>query len=79
MIIGSVNYILKIWDAPLFGWKIKEGIKGSGKLVAGNRDSKAFVVVVVISNIAVSVMAHVNQNNVTCLMGLYINHFAIGG
>ena len=64
-------------DAPLLGRKIKEGIQGSGELMASNRHSKALVVIIVISNIAISVVAHINQNNVTRLVGLHINHFAV--
>ena len=79
MIMGSVKDLLKMGDAPLFGGKIKEGIKGSGELVVGNRHSKALVVIVVISNITKSVVAHINQNNVTRLVWLHINHFAISG
>ena len=79
MIMGSVKYLLKMGDAPLLGGKIKEGIQGSGELMASNRHSKALVVIVVISNIAISVVAHINQNNVTRLVGLNINHFAVGG
>ena len=60
MIMGSVKDLLEMGDAPLLGGKIKEGIKGSGKLVAGNRHSKALVVIVVISNIAISVVTHIN-------------------
>ena len=79
MIMGSVKDLLKMGDAPLLGGKIKEGIQRGGKLMAGNRHSKALVVIVVISNIAISVVAHINQNNVTRLVGLNINHFAVGG
>ena len=78
MIMGSVKDLLKMGDAPLLGGKIKEGIQRSGKLMAGDRHSKALVVVIVISNIIVSVVAHVNQNYVTRLVGLNINHFAVG-
>ena len=78
MIVGSVKDLLKMGNAPLLGGKIKEGIKGSGELVADNRHSKAFVVIVVISNIAVSVVAHINEHNVSGFMGLHINHFAVG-
>ena len=59
--------------APLLGGKIKEGIQGSGELVANNRHSKALVVIVVISNIAISVVAHINEHNVSGFMGLHIN------
>ena len=79
MIMGSVKDLLKMGYAPLLGGKIKERIQRSGKLMAGNRHSKALVVVVVISNISISVVTHVNQNNVTGFMGLHINHFAVGG
>ena len=79
MIMGSVKGLLKMGDAPLLGRKIKEGIQRSGKLMAGDRHSKALVVIIVISNIAISVVAHINQNNVTRLVGLNINHFAVGG
>ena len=79
MIMGSVKDLLEMGNTPLLSGKIKEGIKGSGELVAGNRHSKALVVIIVISNIAISVVAHINQNNVTRLVGLYINHFAVGG
>ena len=79
MIMGSVKDLLEIGNAPLFGGKIKEGIKGSGELVASNRYSKALVVIIVISNIAVSVVAHINEHNVSRFMGLHINHFAVGG
>ena len=60
MIMGSVKDLLKMGDAPLLSGKIKESIKGCGKLVAGNRHSKALVVIVVISNIAISVVTHIN-------------------
>ena len=79
MIMGSVKDLLEMGNAPLLGGKIKEGIKGSGELVADNRHSKALVVIIVISNIAVSVVAHINEHNVSGFMGLHINHFAIGG
>ena len=79
MIMGSVKDLLEIGNAPLFGGKIKEGIKGSGELVASNRHSKALVVIIVISNIAISVVAHINEHNVSGFMGLHINHFAVGG
>ena len=77
--MGSVKDLLKMGDAPLLGGKIKEGIKGSGELVASDRYSKALMVIVVIANIAISVVAHVNQNNVSGFMRLHINHFAVGG
>ena len=77
MIISSVKGLLEMGNAPLLSGKIKEGIKGSGELVAGNRHSKALVVIIVISNIAVSEVAHINEHNVPRFMGLHINHFAI--
>ena len=79
MIVGSVKDLLEMGDAPLLGGKIKEGIKGSGKLVASDRYSKALMVIVVISNIAISVVTHINEHNVSGFMGLHINHFAVGG
>ena len=79
MIVGSVKDLLKMGDAPLLGGKIKEGIQGSGELVASDRYSKALMVIVVISNIAISVVAHINEHNVSGFMGLHINHFAVGG
>ena len=79
MIMGSVKGLLEMGNAPLLGGKIKEGIQRSGKLMAGDRHSKALVVIIVISNIAISVVAHINQNNVTRLVGLHINHFAVSG
>ena len=79
MIIGSVKDLLKMGDAPLLGGKIKEGIQGSGELMASNRHAKALVVVIVISNIVVSVVTHVDEYNVSGFMGLHINHFAVGG
>ena len=79
MIMGSVKGLLKMGDAPLLGGKIKEGIKGSGELVASDRYSKALMVIVVISNIAISVVAHINEYNVSGFMGLHINHFAVSG
>ena len=79
MIMGSVKDLLEMGNAPLLSGKIKEGIQRSGKLMAGDRHSKALVVIIVISNIAVSVVAHINQNNVSRFMGLHINHFAVGG
>ena len=79
MIIGSVKDLLEMGDAPLLGGKIKEGIQRRGELVTGNRHSKALVVIIVISNIVISVVTHIYQNNVTRLVGLHINHFAIGG
>ena len=79
MIMGSVKGLLKMGDAPLLSGKIKEGIQRGGKLMAGNRHSKALVVIVVISNIVISVVAHINEHNVSGFMGLHINHFAVGG
>ena len=79
MIIGSVKDLLEMGDAPLLGGKIKEGIQGRGQLVAGNRHAKALVVIIVISNIAISVVAHINEHNVSRFMGLNINHFAVSG
>ena len=79
MIMGSVKDLLEMGNAPLLCGKIKEGIQRSGKLMAGDRHSKALVVIIVISNIAVSVVTHINQNYVTRLVGLHINHFAVGG
>ena len=79
MIMGSVKDLLKMGDAPLLGGKIKEGIQGSGELVAGDRYSKALVVIIVISNIVVSVVAHVDEHNMSGFVGLHINHFAVGG
>ena len=66
-------------DTPLLGRKIKEGIKGGGELVAGNRHSKALMVIIVISNITVSVVAHVNEHDVSGLVGVYINDFTVCG
>ena len=79
MIMSSVKNLLEMGNAPLLGGKIKEGIQGCGKLVAGDRHSKALVVIVVISNIAISVVAHINEHNVSGFMGLHINHFAVSG
>tara|TARA_Y100000287_G_scaffold34971_1_gene26261 strand:+ start:490 stop:729 length:240 start_codon:yes stop_codon:yes gene_type:complete len=79
MIMGSVKDLLEMGNAPLLGGKIKEGIKGSGELVASNCHSKALVVIIVISNIVVSVVAHIDEHNVSGFMGLHINHFAVGG
>ena len=79
MIVGSVKDLLEMGDAPLFGGKIKEGIQRSGELMAGDRHSKALVVIIVISNIAKSVVTHFNEHNVSGFMGLHINHFAVGG
>ena len=79
MIIGSVKDLLEMGDAPLLGGKIKEVIQRRGELVTGNCDSKALVVVIVISNIVVSEVAHVNEHDVSRLMGVHINHFAVGG
>ena len=79
MIIGSVKDLLEMGNTPLLGGKIEEGIQGRGQLVAGDRHSKALVVIIVISNIAVSVVAHINEHNVPRFMGLHINHFAVGG
>ena len=78
MIIGSVKDLLEMGDTPLLGGKIKEGIQRGGELVAGDRHAKTLVVIIVISNIVVSVVAHINQNNVTRLVGLHINHFSVG-
>ena len=64
MIIGSVKDLLEMGNAPLLGGKIKEGIKGGGELVAGNRHSKALVVIIVISNIVVSEVTHVDEHDV---------------
>ena len=77
MIMGSVKDLLEMGNAPLLGGKIKEGIQRSGKLMAGDRHSKALVVIIVISNIAVSKVAHINEHNVPRFMGLHINHCAI--
>ena len=79
MIMGSVKDLLEMGNAPLLGGKIKECIQRCGELVASDRYSKALVVIVVISNIAISVVAHINEHNVSGFMGLYINHFAVGG
>ena len=79
MIVGSVKDLLKMGDTPLLGGKIKEGIQGRGELVASDRHSKALVVIIVISNIVVSVVAHVDEHNVSGFVGLHINHFAVGG
>ena len=79
MIMGSVKDLLEMWNAPLLGGKIKEGIQGRGELVASDRHSKALVVIIIISNIAISVVAHINEHNVSGFMGLHINHFAVGG
>ena len=79
MIIGSVKDLLEMGDAPLLGGKIKEGIQRRGELVAGDRHSKALVVVIVISNIVVSEVAHVDEHNVSGFVGVHINHFAVGG
>ena len=79
MIVSSVKDLLEMGDAPLLGGKIKEGIQRRGQLVTGNCYSKALMVIVVISNIAISVVAHINEYNVTRLVGLHINHFAVGG
>ena len=78
MIMGSVKDLLEMGNTPLLSGKIKEGIKGSGELVAGDRHAKALVVVIVISNIVVSVVAHVDEHNVSGFVGLHINHFAVG-
>ena len=64
MIIGSVKDLLEMGDAPLLGGKIKEGIQRRGKLVAGDRHAKALVVIIVISNIVVSIMTHVDEHDV---------------
>ena len=79
MIIGSVKDLLEMGDVPLFGGKIKEGIQRRGELVTGNCHAKALVVVIVISNIVVSEVAHVNEHDVSRFMGVHINHFAVGG
>ena len=79
MIIGSVKDLLKMGDTPLLGGKIKESIQRGGELVAGNCHAKALVVVIVISNIVVSIVAHVDEHNVTGLVRVHINHFAVGG
>ena len=79
MIVGSVKDLLEMGDAPLLGGKIKEGIKRRGELVTGNCHAKALVVVIVISNIVVSVVAHVDEHDVSRFVGVYINHFTIGG
>ena len=78
MIMGSVKDLLKMGDAPLLGGKIKERIQRRSELVTGNRHAKALVVIIVISNITVSVVAHINENNMSGFMGLHINHFAVG-
>ena len=79
MIVGSVKDLLEMGDVPLLGGKIKEGIQRRGELVTGNRHSKTLVVVIVISNIIVSVVAHVDEHNVSGLVGVYINDFAVSG
>ena len=79
MIIGSVKDLLKMGDAPLLGGKIKEGIQRSGELVAGNRHAKALVVIIVISNIVVSEVTHVDEHDVSRFVGVNINHLAVGG
>ena len=79
MIMGSVKDLLEMGNAPLLGGKIKEGIQRSGKLMAGDRHSKALVVIIVISNIVISVVAHVDDYNVSRFMGVYINHLTVGG
>jgi len=66
-------------DAPLLGRKIKQGVQRGGQLVTGNGHSKALVVVIVISNIVVSEVAHVDEHDVSRFMGVHINHFAVGG
>jgi len=78
MIMGSVKDLLEMGDTPLLGGKIKECIQRSGQLMAGDRHSEALVVIIVISNITVSVVAHINQNYMAGLVGLHINHFAVG-
>ena len=79
MIMGSVKDLLKMGDAPLLGGKIKECIQRRGQLVVGDRHAKALMVIIVISNITVSVVAHINEHNVSRFMGLHINHFAVSG
>ena len=78
MIMGSVKDLLEMGDVPLLGGKIKEGIQRGGQLVTGNRHAKALVVVIVISNIVVSEVAQVDEHNVSGLVGVHINHFAVG-
>jgi hypothetical protein len=79
MIVGSVKDLLEMGDVPLLGGKIKESIQGRGELVVGDRHTKALVVVIIISNIVVSEVAHVDEHDVSGLVGVYINDFAIGG
>ena len=78
MIVGSVKDLLEMGDAPLLGGKIKKSIQWGGQLVTGNRHSKALVVIIVISNIVVSIVAHVDEHDVARFVGVYINHFTIG-
>ena len=79
MIVGSVKDLLEMGDTPLLGGKIKEGIQRRGELVAGNCHAKALVVVIVISNIVVSEVAHVDEHNVSRFVRVNINHFTVSG
>ena len=65
MIIGSVKDLLEMGNTPLLGGKIKERIQGRSQLMTGNRYAKALVVVIVISNIVVSIVTHVDEHNVS--------------